>query len=563
MFSWLQTNFQKHYQILFAVLLVIIIFAFVFTIGDFAGIDSLNKERTANHRFYEFDLKTEEQKAAFFQDAALSAYIQFRGERLPSEQIQDYAFNRAAALHLANLHNIPGPNKSELTDFIKEMSLFQNPQGEFDPQIYTSALDGLKTSRNFSEGEISAVLEDDFRINKIQDALTNPGYVLPHEVLDDLKRAATTWSLAVAKFDFGTYNPDIDASDEKIETYFAANSQNYRTPDRRVISYVEYKALDLQKEVEADEEALKEYFELQRYKYEKVPETNGNAQLPSQIAEPTFEENKEKVALDYKLEKAKILAEDRATELVMAVVDAERNANNNLSVDSKSFAAILEEKGLSLKTTSPFGISETPIGLGWSRLVVSEAFKLVPGRFYSEPINSGDKTYVLFLKEEIEGSIPDLGSVKDKVLASYTAAEKARLRDEYGKQLKTELAAANANQDAFKSAAEAKNLNVETYADFKTNAPAEGLDASLLRSIDTLGQGDVSEMIPRGNEGIFIYITKKDVPDIQPEGDEYASRLDSLKQMYERVSVGQYMEVLTNKGLIEGQLIAPPAAAAN
>ncbi len=46
MISWLQTNFQKHFRVLFIVLLGVIIVAFVFTIGAAPGIgDGRNQNR--------------------------------------------------------------------------------------------------------------------------------------------------------------------------------------------------------------------------------------------------------------------------------------------------------------------------------------------------------------------------------------------------------------------------------------------------------------------------------------------------------------------------------------
>ncbi|MEM9161007.1 MAG: hypothetical protein AAGB46_18305, partial [Verrucomicrobiota bacterium] len=369
MFSWLQTKLQKHYKVVFVLLFIAIIPAFILVIGDFgAGIDNFRDRESVNAGFYDIDLNTEEKQRAFFTEADLSFYIMNGGNRAQQQDIVSYAYGRAAWLHVANEHNIPGPNTEELTEFIKEMILFQNPQGQFDPVIYNSALDGLKTSRNVSEGEITAAISQDYRVNRIQDVITNPGYVLPSEVLDLLKQQNTTWSVSVAELDISAYNPEVDASDEKVQAYFDENASNYRTPDRRVISYLELKALDLQSEIEASDDDLLEYFELNRYKYETPPAADADPSAP--IEEPTFAENKEKVALDFKMEKAKIVAEDRATEIVMSVVDAERRANENLSVDSEVFKTLIQESGYEVKTTTPFGISESPIGLGWGRLMV-------------------------------------------------------------------------------------------------------------------------------------------------------------------------------------------------
>ncbi|MEM9161422.1 MAG: hypothetical protein AAGB46_20440, partial [Verrucomicrobiota bacterium] len=180
------------------------------------------------------------------------------------------------------------------------------------------------------------------------------------------------------------------------------------------------------------------------------------------------------------------------------------------------------------------------------------AFKLVPGRFYSEPVNQGDTTYILFLNEEIEGSIPSLDEVKEKVVADFTEAELNRLRDEYGDTLQEELAAAS-DEENFNALAAEKNLSTTSYADFKASEPAEGLDRSLLGSFSTLGQGEVSDMTSRGDKGYFVYVSKKDVPDIGIDNEEYKSNLEALRNQYRMVTGPLFAETLIQNGLQQNQ----------
>ena len=96
MISWLQTRFQKHYQVLFLVLLAVIIVAFVFTIGASPGIG--RADRTGPRReVFGTSLTTEQDQRDFFEVAQISAYLQTGSQSIGSAEVQDYAFHPTLA----------------------------------------------------------------------------------------------------------------------------------------------------------------------------------------------------------------------------------------------------------------------------------------------------------------------------------------------------------------------------------------------------------------------------------------------------------------------------------
>ena len=121
MISWLQTNLQKHFRFLFIILLGVVIVAFVFTIGAAPGIGD-GRQNIPNLRFFDVELTTESQRQKFFNEAYYSSLLS--GTPMSQDQLNQYAFNRAAALHLANIHNLPGPNTEQLTSHIQELGIF-------------------------------------------------------------------------------------------------------------------------------------------------------------------------------------------------------------------------------------------------------------------------------------------------------------------------------------------------------------------------------------------------------------------------------------------------------
>jgi peptidyl-prolyl cis-trans isomerase D len=83
---------------------------------------------------------------------------------LESDQIQNYAFQRAATLYLADQWHIPAASTAEITDQIKTLRMFAGQDGQFDPKAYATFRDNLKTNpRGVTEADIARVIGADVR----------------------------------------------------------------------------------------------------------------------------------------------------------------------------------------------------------------------------------------------------------------------------------------------------------------------------------------------------------------------------------------------------------------
>ncbi len=558
MISWLQSNLQKHFRFLFIILLVVVIVAFVFTIGAAPGIGD-GRQQYENLKFFDTELTTETQRQSFFNAAYYSALL--GGAPMNQDQLNQYAFNRAAALHLANEHNIPSPNSEQLTEHIKELGMFMGPDQNFSPEAYARFRDEIRASGQISEGALSQIMADDYRVNKVFEALSSPGFVLESEVIEDLALDETKWSVNVAEFNFSDFEPDIDDSTEKLEAFFANNSFRYTSPARRVIAFVEFKALDHMDDVEPSEDDLKNYHAQHASKYTKTvpapPPAEGEEE--AEPAEPTiepatFEESKDQIAFDYKLEEARKRGQSRAENLALALVEADNAAGPSNSLSIERIEALIEQQGLETKRTTPFARNERPLGLNWSPNLIALSFQLSESQLFSQPVIEGDSTYVLFLENENPEFVPSFKTVEPRVKEDYAQEEARRLRTVYA----DELAAAmrETDSESFKSVAESKQMTVKSFSDFKRRDTVEGLDASLIFSLSSLEAGDVSDPSIREENGFIVQVVTKEVPEISTDNEEYEARLNALKLNYERYAVSQYISKLTNDELLRSGLAA-------
>ena len=554
MISWLQYNLQKHFRFVFIILLAVIIVSFVFTIGAAPGIGDGRGERMKNLKFFDYELDTEAKREVFRAEGFWSAYMQSGNIRLDPNQLSNYFFNRATTLYLANLHRIPNPTPEQVQEYIKELPLFMNAQGEFDPQAYARFTDEIAVSGSITQTDALRIISDDYRITKVNETLTGPGFVLPEEVLSDLRQDQTKWTVAVAEWDQTTYNPQIDTTTEMLAEFYASNSFRYATPERRIVSYIEFRALDFKDQVSPSDEDLKSYFEENKAKYEPA-ESSESEESEEEATEVDFETVREKVVFDYSLEMARQIAQNKAEALVLAIVESESNAGGKTPRE-EIVANVLAAQGLTSKDTIPFSNDGAPIGLSWSRNTVNTAFQLNESLFYSEPIQEGDTTIVLLYKDLFPQTIPEMETVRARVDLDYKEEELRRLRSEQGKALQAKLSESADSIQEFQETAEGEGLTVNVYQEFTRREPPSGLDRSLAYSTSSLAEGDVSEMITQGDKGSFVYIIKKDAPELQAEGEEYEARIESLKTAYSRYAVSQYIGKLMNEELERSGLAA-------
>lgn len=268
MFTWIQKYFQRH----FALICVLILGAMgIPLIVVFAPSDGIGQgDRKALVRdVFGYNLGSEQDQARLFGDANLSATLQLGYTGITSEQLQQYAFQRAAALHLADERKIPASTTEEVKEAIKGLRVFQNESGKFDAQRYDSFRATIKGGARFSEADVSRVIAEDVRAEKMRTILAGPGFVLDADVADQLARRETTWTLSTAEADYRTYKPKIEADTDAVAKFFADNSFRYEIGPRVSLRYIDFPAAKYFNQVTTTEDELKAFFEANPLRFEK------------------------------------------------------------------------------------------------------------------------------------------------------------------------------------------------------------------------------------------------------------------------------------------------------
>lgn len=553
MISWIQRYFQHHFRVVFALLLAVVIISFVFTIGAAPGIGHADRQMIDRH-FFGYNLSLQSDQQRLMSDASLSASLRIGAfGQLDGEQIQNYAFQRVATLHLANQWHIPAATPVEIETHIKTLRAFAGPDGQFDPKTYQQFRDNLKTAPRggLNEGDIVRVIGDDVRAEKVQSLLAGPGYVLPAEVKLQVSRADTSWTLATASADYAAFKPDIKPTDAELTQFFEQSGGRYDIPPRVVVSYLDFPATDLITKVSVTDAEVRAFYDANPSRFPKPADaakaaTTPNVSLPSDPA-ADFAAVRPQVESTLKLERAQKLATKAASDMSLALYEAK--VNTPAAVD-----AFLAAKKLTAKSLPPFTHDAPPPQLGASPDIAAEAFRLNKDRVVSDVITTPLSAVILFWKETQPSRKPLFSEVRNQVSSDYIENERRKRFVELGKTVKSQLEARLKAGDTFEKAVAAAStsglkLEAKTLPAFTLRSRPQDVDYTVLGTLERLDKGQVSDMVISADKGLFVYAADKKMPDVSESNPQFVETRQQIASYNSRFGASAYIAELVDQEL--------------
>ena len=514
MISWIQTTFEKHTKFFLAFLLFAITVPFVFTIGAAPGIGKGDR-RAQKREFFGYNLSNQSDARRISFDAQIGVYLRIGYmPQVSGRQMQDYAFQRAASLDLADRYHLPRPTAAQREKFLTGLRLFQNQQGQFDPAAYNRFRDQLKTNPEMSESDVARVVEEECRIQRIGELLGGPGYVSPIEVANQLALSATQWTLRVAELDLATYSPSIHPTDEALTKHLEDNAAKFEVPERINLDYVTFKAADFAAADPLTEEEVNSYFEANKDRFATPSTEAGKPATPAVLAtvRPRVEAAK-------RAELAALRASKAAADFAYEIFD-KKLGKGTPAID----ANVAKFRGQ--RATAPlFTRNAPPAGLTWAKQIVDEAFRLDNTRFFSDPFAVGDDQIVLLWHETLPKFKPELKEVRDQVLADFTDSEKSRILMQNAAAWKSALEAKLASgvklDDAISALQGAPKAEVKSFGPFTRRQPPEGVSATISGALDRLNAGALSDLLRDDKKAYFVQVVERKAPVLDTASPEY------------------------------------------
>ena len=476
MISWIQNRLIRHGRWIFITLLGVIIVAFVFTIGNTPGCTT-NDSAYEVVKFYEYDLNSPKQMEMLGRKASLSA--QLNNIRIENnQQFQSQLTGRIALLHLAVKIGIPIPTAEALSDYIQTKPLFADEEGNFSRDTMTRFMDSIQSDPSIPDGLVVTVLQEDYQIDALAEALSGPGYTLPSEGILQTQRNKTSYTVTTAKLSYQEFSPEIDPDKTTLEKFYQNNAANYEIPER-----IEASAL----------------FFL--------------------VEQDTIKDSESNELREEAKRSANQIAQNFAYDLYNRAIDR----------DSSTFKELVTDAGLKLTKIEPYTLNqiadrELPEDL------LNSAFALSDAKYYSDPYPINGGYAVLIYEGRISPELPAFDSVAEQVKDDFIIEEKRRLFYAEGLRLKDDLDEALQSGTEFGTAAEALKLEVQSHDAFMLNQVPEALNQAVVQALPSIQSGAVSPMLQSENQGFFVYMNSKDVPQIDESDPDYTQAMAFLER---------------------------------
>ncbi|HND60269.1 MAG TPA: peptidyl-prolyl cis-trans isomerase [Opitutaceae bacterium] len=545
MISWIQRYFQHHFRIIFALILASTIISFIIAFAPGSNFGKTERRNAVTRPFFGYNLASQDDQGRIVGDAGLSANLQSGFNALEGADLQNYAFQRVAALSLANELHVPATTKQEIADYIKNLRAFAGQDGQFDAVRYGQFRDNLKSNSRLTEADVSRVIADDVRTDKVQRILSGPGYVQAHDVKAQLDRADSLWTLATATADFGTFNPSIPVADAALAKFYEENSFRYTIAPRAVVSVAFFPASAYTANVAVGESEVRAYYDANPGRFPNP------AAKPGAKADPAadYVAVRGQVEAALKLERAQRFAVKAASDLSFALYDGK------IDPGTPAFTSLLASQKVQLQSLAPFTQEDGPAELGHSPDIAAEAFKLGASRSYSDALAAPAGAVVLFWKETLPSRQPALAEVRDRVAADYTANEKGKRFVEFGRTLRSlienRLKAGDTFEKAVASAASATSVKIEckSLAPFSRRNPPKDLDYSVAGAMERLEKGQLSDMVIAKDHGLFVYAVDKKLPDLSESSPGFAAMRAQIAAVNGRIGASARLAAMVEQEL--------------
>lgn len=581
MISWIQRTFQRHFKIVFLLLLAAMVIPLVFIYsasGGFGSGDRGGREL----RLFGVTLSSGASQNRITDEGFQSLRLRVANPYLSpdNEFVQRYGYERAAARQLADSLHIPQPTQDQLREYIQTLGAFAGPDGKFDAQQYSRFRDDLMASRGGQEAYFFRLMTDDWRVEQVNRALSGPGYVLDAETKEMVARADTKWSVQSATLDLTKVQPGHEPTEEELRQWFEAttssrrqpvsmadgkttpagesfegegdaNRSRYSVPERTRVNYVQYDAAAFLGQVKLTDEQIVSFFEANKSRYRQPAPPPAEGQPAAPPADPALADVRDQVVRDLTQRRAAALASEAGVQLKLDML------NGNIAPGTAAFDQLVAARGLQIQTPAPFDRNTPPAGTNWGPQVLAEAARLNAKNPVSDPLSVGDDTVLLFFQERLPSYVPEFSAVREQVAADVRQDLRMKAITARGEELRRQLGAAVASGQGFADAARAAGLEPRSWEGFTLAAPPPDLDPSVRSRIQDLPLGDVSPMAVAGDRGTFVLVTGRQVPEVSTTDEAFAGRRSVIMEQASGLTSSGILSDLVEKEFAAAGLSAP------
>lgn len=531
MITWLQTSFGKHHKIIFGSLLAVVILAFVLTIGPQSGFMDQGEQQISSRTVFGYDLNSRRDTERLSTKAQISAMLNPDDTRIFRNNIMDYGLARAAGVHLANQFGITSPTEEQSKEFIASRGAFQDENGNFSRDRFTSFRDSIINSGRASMDDVNLVLLEDWRIEQVSKALGGPGFMLPFEALKKYTEDNTRWTVEAATFDFNSFQLETEPVDEELQAFYEINPTRFEEPERIDVLAVEFTQENFIDGIqEPTDVELRAYFEQNKRRFQKTPPPPAEGEeAPATPPETTYEEVQAEVLTAVRNERARKLAEQAASNFVT------RLYRQSIAKDSEAFDTLMAELKGTANDLAPYTRNNPPWSSGIQYQALLSAFNLSEESYFSDIQRTNRGAAILIYQDRLPPYVPAFEEARQKVLTQFVQEERRRLFTERGQELSQQIEDALVTGSTFAEITAELGLEHKSFDTFTGLEVPMELRGTIFEAAMALLPGETTPMVFEQNKGTFVLLLNKEVPEATLDSEGVKEQLAEMGEMLQMV----------------------------
>lgn len=372
---------------------------------------------------------------------------------LKKQVLQQLIQNQA----LADAANQMGVHATQpqIDNLILQLPAFQ-VNGSFSQDRFQQVLAEL----GYTQEQFVADMSRTLLVNQVQMGLQNSSFVMPNEVKQLAQMMEQQRDLRYTIISAAQFLPNIKVPDSAIQSYYQQHQEDFRTPEKVQIAYIELNADDLKKQVAVSDQDLQQYYQSNLANFVKA-----GKQLP-------FDAVKNEISAQLINQKTQQLFSEQSQKLS----DLTYTNAGSLDIAAKSL-------GLPVQSTDYFTRTGEKTGLLSNPQVLSTAFNedVLKNSNNSNVIPIGDKAVIVLRAKNYQPSaILPLANVKNNIVQQL---QQQMARDQAKQKGEAILQAARSGQN-LTALSQQNHLNWQ--ANQNVNRQSAGLDMQILRAAFSL-----------------------------------------------------------------------------
>lgn len=464
----------------------------------------------------------------------------------------DFAINLIVLRGALEKHGIHASDEECKTAF-RQLGSFQ-VDGQFDPERARSFEEQLG-SMGFRINDVYDIIRDSLGYVKLQKTIT--GNVVTNAKLTEQFYAATyqTVKAATIPFPLDTFKKAAQISDADIKKYFDENKDNYKTPEKRAVSYIFFPKPNTDGRNAEDTVKLRNAYgeRVNNFALAVIaPGADFDALVKKEldadkaVAPPTAPEKKEPEA-------KKAEGEPNAGTPDKAVSEAKKDAPP-------------KQPGAEFKSVPAFSQDSPPEVLKDAPELVFSIFLNVPDKHpVSDPVET-EKGYYIFKVTKVDAPQPEtLKDVQEKIREVLVAQKAQENMQKAANDAKKKLEEAMKGGKKFEDAAKEAGFNPQMLPEFSPSAPPSDLSNGREIAFESRGTPPGGFTKPLATESglLLVHVLSKELRKREDSATTKATMAKSLDGMTRGDLFRAWFERRYNEASIKADVMVQTAMMAS